>query len=157
MDEAPVLTLPKMQPIPIPTKRVPWYVALWRWLTWPRKWLITEEWEFVMPDETLITVPEGFIFDGASIPRPLWGLLSPTGLLLTPGLVHDYAYKYNRLEGENGVLYSPGAGRLYWDRVFRDVAIHVNGFTPINYVLWWVLVLCGWKAWRGHRKREEVK
>ncbi len=34
-------------------------------------------------------VPAGFISDGASIPRPVWGLLPATGPYLAPALVHD--------------------------------------------------------------------
>lgn len=37
-----------------------------------------------------ITVPAGFISDGASIPRPLWAILPTTGPYLTPAFFHDY-------------------------------------------------------------------
>ena len=37
---------------------------------------------------------QGFVFDGASIPKFLRTFFSPVGVLLMGGLVHDYAYKY---------------------------------------------------------------
>ena len=41
-----------------------------------------------------ITVPAGFIYDGASIPRPCWSLigLSPFGRILGAATVHDWLY-----------------------------------------------------------------
>lgn len=38
------------------------------------------------------TVPEGFLTDGASIPRAFWAIFSSTGMALYPGVVHDYQY-----------------------------------------------------------------
>ena len=74
------------------------FLRIWRWITSIRKWKLTEDWEFKLPyDEPVIIIPKGFVFDGASIPRPLWGILSPTGLLLIPGLIHDFAYRYDYL------------------------------------------------------------
>lgn len=39
-------------------------------------------------------IPAGFIFDGASIPRLFWNMLSPSGYLFLAGLLHDFIYKY---------------------------------------------------------------
>jgi hypothetical protein len=43
-----------------------------------------------LKDGTEIILPADFELDGASIPRIFWGILSPVGLLLIPGLIHDY-------------------------------------------------------------------
>lgn len=42
----------------------------------------------------ILTVPEGFLSDGSSVPGPLWGALDadPADLLL-PGFAHDLAYR----------------------------------------------------------------
>ena len=155
-----MLELPKLRPILIKTKNVPSLIAHWRWITSIRKWEVIEEWSYVLPDDTKIFIPEGFVFDGASIPRPFWAILSPVGLLLTPGLVHDYAYQHDKLlsldsEG-NRTIYKNKAGRGYWDRLFRDVAIEVNGFKIINNIAWIALVLFGWIDWNVKR-RDEVE
>lgn len=44
--------------------------------------------------EIEVHVPEGFIYDGASVPRVLWSLtgLHPDGLMRAASLVHDYIY-----------------------------------------------------------------
>ena len=39
-------------------------------------------------------IPKGFKFDGASVPKFLGQFLSPVGVLLIGGLIHDYGYKY---------------------------------------------------------------
>ncbi len=41
---------------------------------------------------SLITVPQGFQFDLASVPRFIWGLVSPFDLSIVAPLVHDFLY-----------------------------------------------------------------
>jgi hypothetical protein len=153
-----MLELPILRPQIIKTKNVPYITALWRWVTSIRKWEVVEDWEYILPDHTKVIIPEGFIFDGASIPKPFWAILSPVGLLLTPGLIHDYAYQHDQLlslDGKgNRTVYKRKAGRGYWDHLFRDVAIDVNGFRIINYIAWLALILFGWLAWNAKRKSQ---
>lgn len=42
-----------------------------------------------------ITIPKGFVFDGASVPRICWTLtgLLPTGIHLGAACIHDYLYQ----------------------------------------------------------------
>jgi hypothetical protein len=40
-----------------------------------------------------VTVPAGFEFDGASVPRILWTLFNPVGELFEASIVHDYMYE----------------------------------------------------------------
>jgi hypothetical protein len=55
---------------------------------------------------------------------------------------------------ENGEVtrYKEGAGKSYWDGVFRDTAIDVNGFKIINRIAWLALLIGGWFSWWGHRR-----
>lgn len=39
-----------------------------------------------------VYVPEGFLTDGASIPRCLWPIFSSTGKALYAGVIHDFRY-----------------------------------------------------------------
>ncbi len=153
-----MLNMPKLHPIPIETKNQPFYIRLWRWITTIRKWELLEDWQYTLRDGTSILIPQGFKFDGASIPRPLWGLLSPVGLLLIPGLIHDYAYKFDELIAVTGqgdrVPYKPQAGRNFWDRLFLDVAIDVNGFALIDTLAWAAISLFGWIPWKKRREQE---
>ncbi len=117
-----------------------------------------ENWEYPLPDGGPgIIIPKGFIFDGASIPRPLWGVLSPIGLLLIPGLIHDFGYRYDYLWARDAdeILYKYGKGRgqHFWDTIFRSVGKEVNGMAVIDTIAWATLALAGWWAWNGNRKR----
>ena len=85
--------MPILQPIPIPTKNRCFFARILVWLVESRKWKLVKKYRYKMRDGTVLVIPKGFEFDGASIPRPLWPLLSPTGLFLIPSLFHDYAYK----------------------------------------------------------------
>lgn len=76
----------------------------------PKVWItyITEEGNWVLAEDyrvqvhwnqkgrwvsQWVTVPGGFIFDLASIPRPVWSLIAPFELSLVAPLIHDYLYR----------------------------------------------------------------
>ncbi len=158
--------MPILQPILIKTKDAVWPVALWRWLTTIRKWRLVEDYGFILSNGAMIEIPKDFEFDGASIPRIFWMILSPTGLLLIPGLLHDYAYRHNCLlmwarneeivNNRIQVRAYCNVGRAYWDRMFREEAIRINGFYLINYVAWIALRAFGWIVWNKRRREEKL-
>ena len=151
------MEMPILKPVPIKTRNHPLAVRIWRWITCVRKWEVAGDWTHTIPDGTTIVIHSGFTFDGASIPKPLWALLSPTGLLLIPGLIHDYAYRYDYLIGRDAhgmeYKYKQKAGRKHWDRLFREVGLKVNGLTLIDTLAWAMLYLFGGLAWNANRKR----
>lgn len=58
-----------------------------------------EETEYIFEVRGLtyrLTVPKHYIFDGASIPRLMWGVLglTPHGVMDGPGLPHDFGYQH---------------------------------------------------------------
>ena len=129
------------------------------WLFDIRKWQLKQNWHFIRENGDEIVLPKEFKFDGASIPRILWAILSPVGLLLIPGLVHDYGYRFNQLWRKNASSqiepYMQNAGRKAWDDLFRDVGMQVNGFAVIDYIAWIGLRVGGFCAWRKHRQENE--
>ena len=142
---------PVMRPIPIKTKGKGFFKMILMWLLGTRHWEIAEDFEFDLLGEKFV-IPAGFKFDGASIPKFLHPFLSPVGVLLIGGLVHDYAYKYATLLRNNkketmGVISQKKA-----DEIFRDINIGVNGFYLMNYLAYWSLRLGGFLAWNKHRK-----
>jgi len=142
--------MPTMQPIPIPTKSKGFFGAIWMWLWSSRKWEISKDWVFSIDGEEYI-IPEGFVFDGASIPKYFWNWLSPIGVLLMPGLVHDWLYANEAFLQKDRTL-GEKKTQKYCDEVFRDAAISVNGFFFINWIAYYALRAFGWVAWNGHRK-----
>jgi len=143
--------LPTMKPIPIKTKGKGFFKMIIMWLLGTRNWEIANDFTYTLNGKKFV-IPAGFKFDGASIPKFLHTFLSPVGVLLMGGLIHDYAYKYQTLLRENkkdtlGVISQKRA-----DEIFRDINIEVNGFYLMNYLAYWSLRLGGFMAWNKHRK-----
>ena len=152
--------MPVLKPMPIPTKNRTVFRRILVWIFEVRKWELVENWYFVLEDGVRIIINKGFIFDGASIPRSLWALLSPVGLLLIPGLIHDYGYKFDLLwqVKENGTVtqYLNKSSRKRWDDLFRSVGRQVNGFSVIDSLAWLGLRFGGFIAWKKHRINNEI-
>ena len=144
--------MPQMSPIKIETADKGFWKAIWMWMLGVRHWEITKDFYFSLKGEEYV-IPQGFQFDGASVPKFLAMWLSPTGVLLMGGLIHDYGYKYGTLLRSDRT--SIGDKSQKWmDTLFRDVCIEQNGFKLLNYLAYWALRVGGFVAWNGHRKHE---
>lgn len=59
--------------------------------------MLREDYKFRNPDGSLETIPAGFIWDGASIPKATWAVLAPGNTrynsAIPEGLIHDYMYR----------------------------------------------------------------
>jgi hypothetical protein len=143
--------MPVMSPIPIKTKDKGFWKGILLWLMGTRKWKIEQDFNYTLNDVEY-KIPAGFEFDGASVPKFLATFLSPVGVLLMGGLVHDYGYKFATLMKRDGsnIGYHD---QKYMDGLFRDICIEVNGFRVLNYLAYWSLRLAGFVAWNGHKKR----
>ena len=142
---------PHMRPIRIPTKSKGFWGAIFMWLLGKRHWEISKDFTFELHG-TKYVIPKGFKFDGASVPKFLATFLSPVGVLLLGGLVHDYAYKYAALKPALQKSSRLILNQKQADKIFRDINIEINGFYFLNYLAYWALRLGGWFAWNGHRK-----
>ena len=141
---------PHMKPIRIPTKGKGFWGALRLWVFGSRHWEITKDFHYRFSGVDLI-IPKGFKFDGASVPKFLAQFLSPVGVLLIGGLVHDYGYKYETLLKKDKTTVGKKSQK-WMDEVFRDINIEINGFYFLNYLAYWALRLGGCVAWNKHRK-----
>ena len=148
------LELPIMQPLIIPTKDLPWYSALWVWMTVKRRFRIKEDYYFKMtwlPGEPVIKIHKNFIFDGASIPRLLWWILSPTGLLFVPAIFHDFGYTFNAWVMMDDKLYEPAKGQKFFDDQFKNFSELLNGVPLVSSSAWASLRTFGKIAWAKKR------
>lgn len=147
--------MPKVRPLPIPTSGLSIVKKVGVWFTNARRWEVLEDWYYTLPSGTRIVIPKGFIFDGASIPRLFWVILNPVGILFIPGLVHDYAYRFDKLievtDDGGRYDYMDGAGKKYWDKLFEDCAVTINGFKTVNAIAHGALLIGGGFAWRNRR------
>ena len=83
---------PHMRPIRIATRDKGFWGAILMWLLGRRRWQISKDFHYELNGIKYV-IPKGFSFDGASVPKFLATFLSPVGVLLLGGLIHDYAYK----------------------------------------------------------------
>lgn len=154
------MDMPTIQPLSIPTKGQPFLVRLWSYFTYRRQWRFVKDWFFTLPDGTPIIIHPGFVFDGASVPRLFWSILSPTGLLFLPAIVHDHAYGRGFLlaldEQGQAYLYGKEKSRGDWDRLFLDVALMINDYRLLSILAWLIIRLFGWVAWNKHRANDWV-
>ena len=99
-----------------------------------------------------ITVPAGFVSDGASVPAFGWPLLRVGYVELLPaGLLHDYLYRVNAMFSDRP---GPIPGRLWADGVMAEA------MSLVGSVTWWdravvrgALAVGGWSSW--HKKLVE--
>jgi hypothetical protein len=144
--------MPHMMPIRIPTDGRGFWKAIWCWFWEVRQWEIAKDWHFQVNGENYV-IPKGFQFDGASVPKFLASWLSPVGILLAGGLVHDYVYKYTVLLKKNKKDTSEPMNQKQADELFRDINIEQNGIHVLNWAAYLALRAGGFVAWNGHRKR----
>jgi len=141
--------MPVMKPISIPTKNKGFWGGVWTWIMVTRKWELVEDFIYYI-DGDKYRIPRGFIFDGASVPKFFRSWLSPMGVLLIGGLIHDYGYKYTIILRMDGTAVAKDQKAM--DKLFRDISIEVNGFKLLNYIAYYALRAFGFIAWSGHRK-----
>ncbi len=95
-----------------------------------------------------IVVPEGFVTDGASIPRSLWWLYNPFGPWFKAAVVHDFLYrtdtKHSRAES---------------DAIFLEGMRVVGVPRHRRMIMYLVLRVAGWAAWSENARadgREDI-
>lgn len=89
-------------------------------------------------------VPAGFIYDGASIPRPVWPLLPSKDACEEFGALHDWLYRVGPSLGVNRRT----ADDLGWE----SLVIQGIGDEWQRDAVWEGLRVGGGIAWRGWRK-----
>ncbi len=89
----------------------------------------------------LIIIPAGFVTDGGSVPRPLWGIVSPWGTASKAYVLHDFLY------------HQQTRSRFVCDAILLEAleVLKVNFFQ--RFLVYRGVRLGGWVAYGKHRKR----
>jgi len=97
------------------------------------------------PLDFVVMIPDGFIWDGASVPRLLWTLsgIRPDGLARAAALVHDYIYR------RHAHLSAPPVTRLMADKLFRYMIREAGGSKWLAFRAYWAVRLFGRAAWKS--------
>ncbi len=121
-----------------------------------RKWELVYSWHYTLKNGTKVHIPTGFVFDGASIPRAFWSILSPTGIFFIPAILHDYAYKNDFLIYKDLDLYKNKAGKAFWDKMFYEECLR-TGNKKLAWIAYRALQVGGWPMWNEFKKEREGK
>lgn len=103
--------------------------------------------------DAIITVPEGFVFDGESIPTWLQGFVKPFGQSKRGACVHDYLYRNGGYFTNDGKL--KPVSRKEADKVYFEL-VRAKGLPSWRAnIRWGVLRLVGWAAWNANAKERK--
>lgn len=117
----------------------------------------------------MLSIPQGFLCDGASVPRCVWTLsgLRPDGLIRAAALVHDFIYRRagvfaagDGLSAEVKNVWIP-ASRTFTrgetDALFLRI-MKQAGMGRYRRTLAYTYVRAfGWIAWARYRKRVKIE
>ena len=122
------------------------------------------EWEKSVPGTELvheyrITVPKGYVYDGASVPRIVWTVsgLTPDGLIRAAALVHDWIYDHKGHLPEGSQQYKDADGQwptlhVTWnrkaaDRIFGRIMREAEVSKLKRRAAYRAVRLFGWIGW----------
>lgn len=108
------------------------------------QWAIIADFRYNSPMVGTITVPKGFVTDGASIPSILWGVIgSPwSGNYPEAAVIHDYVYRKQEFT------------RAICDKIFLE-AMSILGVSLLKRRLMFrALRIFGWLAWKNKRSKK---
>ena len=109
------------------------------------KYKLLQELYIQLSNGDIIHIPEGFVWDLASVPRPLWGLLPPDSDAELASLVHDFLYIH-----KNDFNYSRrfvDDEMLKWSKVLSGTKNKISARNVDNIVRYVGVRLGGWAYW----------
>jgi hypothetical protein len=106
--------------------------------------VVLEPWRVGINGSTL-TIPEGYRFDMASVPRILWPLLPSFALGTAAPLIHDYCYaRAGHIDSWPPLVWK----RAKVDALFRATMRDEGVATWKRTVAWLAVRAFGWLCWR---------
>jgi len=96
---------------------------------------------------TRLTVPAGFRFDLASVPRLFWPLVAPFELSIAAPLLHDFLYRHAGAPPPGAALPARRYARRDADRLFREVMAAEGVAAWRRYAAWAAARAFGAPSW----------
>ncbi len=121
-------------------------------------WLLHEPFIYILGPDTSgkerVEVPKGFVTDFASVPRPLWNILPPTGKYGKAAVIHDFLYQRRAV-----TTFLNGLAIRFVERGEADAILNegmevlgVSRFT--RWIVYYGVRIGGWAAWKRYRDTE---
>ena len=105
-------------------------------------WTLVTPFDYVLSDDMtgpVIHVPAGFQTDFATIPRPLWSLLPPTGKYGKAAVIHDYLYTTGGHVPVDKATYTKAQA----DEIFKNAMKVLGVPSPLRQTMWLAVHLFG--------------
>lgn len=96
-----------------------------------------------LDSQNIITIPEGFETDFASVPQIFWNILPPWGKYGKAAVLHDYLYKSGMFD------------RSRCDEIFLEAMEALNVSWIKRKTIYAGVRMGGWIAWNNHRKNDK--
>lgn len=108
-------------------------------------WYLLENfnWESEAQSAEKVTVPEGFVTDFASIPKPLWGLLPQWARYGPAAIVHDYLY------------WEQSVTRLRADQIMLEAMQNLKVSRVAIFLIYRALRLFGGFTYKSNRRKKD--
>ncbi len=100
-----------------------------------KKWKLKKPVTVELSTGQVITIPEGYLWDLASVPKWLWGIVRPYNDGLFGTLIHDYLYVY-----KIGTVQQANNEYLFWNNITNKNKVD-------NYIRYIFVTLFGWLVW----------
>lgn len=95
-----------------------------------------------------LTVPAGFLTDGASVPRIFWNIFSPTGSYFEAALTHDYLYSN---------VSKWHIDRAMADKIFLDAMGEIGVGWLTRKTIYRAVRLGGWKGYKKSKLQDDFQ
>ena len=115
-----------------------------------RTWKLTAQLDWTSRGGAKVSVPAGFVTDFASIPRPLWGLLPPTGGYGKAAVLHDWMYQSGQWTPSG-----PPCERGDADGVLKEAMEDLGISRLVRWTIWSGVRSGGWVSWKRYRGTNE--
>lgn len=137
-----------------------WYQKLFKFFTYKRWFEIRKEYVLWVPLlESYIFIPEGFLYDLASVPKLLNGIFNSNGMLLLGALPHDFGYRYECLILVNemtGEIYTRPFTKSELDGIFESLCAWESKFLKASKLARITLGVAGSIGWKENRKANHI-
>jgi len=155
----PLFSEPVLSPVRFYDKEGGVLKDIFEWRFSMRHWRIREDWIFYCDYLKLwVKIPNGFVFDGASVPKALHSLINSTDSLFYGSIIHDFCYRTTQLFVCTDADYGnwtimENISKITADELLKEVSIQADDIKFPVIASYWVLRAVGCFAWNRARER----
>lgn len=131
-----------------------------QWRTGRRHFRFNKEWiVWVEYLQIWVKIPEGFVFDGASVPKAFHSFINSIDAMFYGSILHDFIYRTDQLifcddDHFGDWILLEDIGKVKADNILFQFSKQMEGIVLPNAVGYGVLAVLGWIAWGKARYKD---